>query len=155
MLGHLHAQVPLADAGRVIAVFFEQTGDRHAARLDQRLVVSVQNSALQPRSPVVTARQNTVPRRRANRRTAVSIGKDHAGRRQPIQVRRGNFAITIQTLHVAVAQIVRKDINDVGFGMILRHFGGRAVAKRKCDQVDDGELSDSVRHCVQGTTSRW
>ena len=70
----------------------------------------------------------------------MGVGEHHALRGQAIHVGRGDLAVLrIQALNVAVAQVVRKDIDDVGATGVTRCcrsaccpalFGGRCRCAR-------------------------
>jgi len=49
----------------------------------------------------------------------VGVREGHAGRGDAIEVGCGDFAVFIQTLEIAIAEIVAENIDDVGF------FGGQ------------------------------
>ena len=71
------AEVPLADAGGVVAVLLEQRGDGHAAGLDQGRGVSAEHALLEPRPPGVSAGEDAVAGGRADRRAGVGVGEAH------------------------------------------------------------------------------
>jgi len=55
----------------------------------------------------------------------MSVGEPHALRREPIDMRRGNFpALRVVALHIAVTEVVGEDDEDVGLGGVPRGGGG-------------------------------
>ena len=121
-------EVPLADRGGGVAVLFQQSRHREPVGRDERIVIgAVEHALLQVRAPRVAARQQAVARGRADGGAAVRIGEGHALRDQPVEVRRLDFsALGVERLHVAVAQIVGEDVDDVGLGSWGCGEGGRS-----------------------------
>src|SRR5439155_647492 len=60
------------------AVVVEEFGDRNSAGLDQGLPIPSQHALLQLAPPAVPAGEDAVPRRSADRRATVGVGKSHA-----------------------------------------------------------------------------
>ena len=55
----------------------------------------------------------------------MSVGEPHALRREPIDMRRGNFpALRVVALHIAVTEVVGEDDEDVGLGGVRCGGGG-------------------------------
>jgi len=63
--------------------------------------------------PVIPARQNRIPCRRADRRRRMPVGKDHSLLRNPIDVRRRNLRFRIQSGHITKALIIGHDENNI------------------------------------------
>ena len=131
--------MPFANTGGAVVVSLQERRDGHSRSWNQRLVCTKQHASLQVCSPTVTARQNAVPRRRANGRTGVSIRKRDAGRCQRINLRRRDFSpLRIQALNVTVAQVIGQNVNDVRFA--VRLINGRSfwlcseIRSNKADQ---------------------
>ena len=43
------------------------------------------------------------------------IGKDHAGTREAIHVRRGDLTLRVEALHIAITEVVGEDEDEVRF----------------------------------------
>ena len=55
----------------------------------------------------------------------MSVGEAHALRREPVDVRRGNFpALRVVALDIAVTEVVGEDDEDVGLGGVRRGGSG-------------------------------
>ena len=105
------AQVPFAERGGGVAVLPEQFSHGEAAGRDERLAFAPQNTRLQPRTPVVPARENAVTRGSADGGTGMAVGEDHALGAQAVHVGRGNLAAAgIQGMDVTVSQIIEKNV---------------------------------------------
>ena len=82
---------------------------------DERRAVALQHAALQPGSPGVAAGEDAVARRRADGRDRVRIGEADALLGECVDVRRWDLAaLRVVGVHVAVAEIVAEDVDDVG-----------------------------------------
>ena len=116
------AEMPFAETRRVIAVLLQQRRHGQPLGCDQRRHVAIEHAVLQSRAPRVAPREQSVARRRADRRAAVGVRKGQPLRRQLVEVRRLDFAaLRIEALHVAVAEVVGENVNEVGFA---RGVGG-------------------------------
>ena len=120
--------MPLANAGGMIPGALHHPRDRPAVRLDQRTIKRPKHPALHLGPPGITASEEAIPGRRADRRRAVGIGETHSLRRQSIQIWRGDFRVRVVTPQVAVTQIVGQDNNDVG------PAGGTIGRKTQCNK---------------------
>ena len=110
----VQSQMPFAEAGGLIALFFEQGGYGELAGFDEGRGIAVEYPALQAGPPVIAAGKDTVAGGGADGGTAVGIGENHALRGQAIQIRRGQLAAGIETFYITIAEVVRQDVNDIG-----------------------------------------
>ena len=69
------------------------------------------------------------------------VGEDHPLVRQPVDPRRGNFALRIEATHIAIAQIVAEDVNHVGSA-----FGGLQMSDMTGGQKQSDKQNSSERH---------
>jgi hypothetical protein len=107
-------QMPFADDARVVTLLLQERRHRQLIPLDQRRDIAVKHVGLQPGSPGVASRKNTVAARRADRCARVRIRERHALRGQLVNIGRFDLAaLRIQALHIAVAEIVGQDINNI------------------------------------------
>ena len=100
------AQMPFADGRRTIALRFEQRGYVHPVRLEVVVV------ALPVQPPRITSREQSIARRRTDRRGRMRVGEPHAVAGEPVKVRRLDLRRTVAS-DVAVAKIIREDDDDV------------------------------------------
>lgn len=107
------AEMPLADAGGVIARIAEQRWQRDAARFDERVAVPPQHAARHPSSPRVSSGEQGIARRRAHGRCGVGVGESQPFARQPIEVRRRDAPGRVERSDIAVAEIVSEDQDDI------------------------------------------
>ena len=123
--GPIPAEMPLTNHRRAVAVLFCKGADRHPIRRDQRLAKHADNPALQFRAPVIAPGEQRVAGRRAHPGRRMSVGEAHALRREPVDVRRGNFpALRVVALDIAVTEVVGEDDEDVGLGGVRCGGGG-------------------------------
>ncbi len=107
--------MPLADAGRPVAVLLRQSPDREPIGSDQRRAPDLDDPLLQAGTPVISARQQRVTRRRATAAACVGVGETHSLGGQRIHVWRGDFAaLATIGLHIAITQVVGQDDEKVG-----------------------------------------
>ena len=85
----VHAEMPLADAGRRVALLPQHRRHRQLSRLEHRSVVSPGDAMKIP--PVMAARQHRVARRRADAGGAMPVGEAQSLGREPVEMRRGNL----------------------------------------------------------------
>ena len=65
------------------------------------------------------------------------IGKRHPLRRQPIQIRRLDLpSQRVETLHIAITEIIAKNVNNVG--LPSRHFTREQLSQQSQQQGSDG-----------------
>ena len=128
------AEVPLADAGRRVAVLLQQRGHGWTVGVDEGLRPPREHGALEARAPRVASRENRITRRRADGRRGVGIGEAHALARQAVEVRRGDLRVTVVTAEVAVAEVIGEDVDDVRarrLGGLRWHRGNRDGEEEK------------------------
>ena len=66
------------------------------------------------------------------------LGKGHARRREPVDIRRGDFAApAAQAMHVAIAEVVGEDVDDVGLGWLV--IGGMQDGQRSQQQCGENK----------------
>ena len=123
------AEMPLAEAGGVVALLAQHGGDGQAAGRNERARAAVEHAVLQPRAPGIAAGEQTVARRRADRRARMAVGAGQSLTCQPVHVRRGDLAVGVEALHVAIAQIIGQQVDDVrstrrGLGAMVAQCGG-------------------------------
>ena len=80
-------QVPLADAARMITVLLKQCRNSQPILRNQRVAVYADDTRLELRAPIITTGQDTITRRRTDRRAGVGIGKYHALLSQTVDIR--------------------------------------------------------------------
>lgn len=114
----VHAEVPFADAGGVVALALEHGGDGEAPLLDEARAETAEDGFLQLAAPVVAAGDDTVTRGRADGGGGVCVGEDDALTREAVYVRGGDLAFGVQAAHVTIAEVVAEDEDEV------RLFGG-------------------------------
>lgn len=133
--------MPFANTGRSVAsLLLQQSRQSQAFGRDQRRAEPVQNAGLQARPPVVPARKHAVAAGRANGRSGMGLGERHALRRKPVDTWRCDFAaFRIQTMHIAVAEIVTQNINDVR--CFRRRIGSLEYGHRR--QQQSGTVTES------------
>ena len=129
-------QMPLADAGRRIALLREEGGDGAAVGGDQRRGVAVGNAALERRAESVTPRQNAVARGRADRRARMGVGEGHPFPAERVDGRSSNPRFFIQGRHVAVAHVVGQDKDDVGLRGTGQRRGQGGSRNERCTLVE-------------------
>jgi hypothetical protein len=66
------------------------------------------------------------------------VRENHALVREPVHVWRGDLPIRIQRMHVAVAQVIAKDVNDVG----LWGRRGKSSARAQARKADSEEKTN-------------
>ena len=110
----VHAQVPFAHAGGAVALLLEHGGDGLPPRLDQGPGHSGQHQIFQFGAPVVPAGHQCVPGGGAHGGRGVAVGKAHALPGQPINVLGVDLGLGVHAGHVAVAQIVGEEEDDIG-----------------------------------------
>ena len=108
--------MPLPNRRSRVAVLLEKCGHGEPSGGDERWVVgAIEHACLQPRPPRITPREQSIAGGRADGGAAVRIGKRHALQREFVEVRCLDFpALRIEALHIAIAEIVGEDVNDVG-----------------------------------------
>src|SRR5262245_445133 len=106
--------MPLPETGGVIPLRLEERGHRHPSRLNEPRAEPPQHARLQLGAPGIAPRHQSVPRGGADRRAGMRIGENHPLRRDPIEIRRWNFSLRIKALHIAVAEVVAENEDDVG-----------------------------------------
>ena len=101
-------------------------------RIDERIAFAPEHTAGEVRSPGVTAGEEPIPRRRADRGIGMRIDVAHAFTREPVDVRRRDAALGIERADVAIAEIVGIDDDDVGLvrGVAAKANLGRAAPPR-------------------------
>ena len=114
------SEVPLADGGSGVAIFLQQGWHGETILGDEwRIVGAVEHALLEPAAPRVTTGEQAVARGRADGGAAVGVGERHALRGEAVEVGRLNFpARRVERLHVAVAEIVGEDVDDIGSGAL-------------------------------------
>ena len=118
----LMAEVPLADAHGLVALRFQQGGERGLG-LGETGLIRRHEHVGHAGSGGVAAGEQRRPRRGANGIGGIELREAHALRRHAVQVGRANFGAV--TAEVAIAEIVGVDHDDVG--RALRR-GGEADA---------------------------
>lgn len=123
--------MPFANARGAVALLFEDSGDRKATRLQQGRRETIEDTAFQAGAPGIATSQESITRRRAHGRGGVCVSKDPARSGQPVQVRGPDLRGGVEAGDVSVAEVVRKDDDDVR---------GRRCSNRLGDtQGDNGE----------------
>ncbi len=118
--GPLPAEMPFADSAGVIAELASEAGNGHALRRDERGTPEIDDAGLQRAAPVIAAGEQGVARGRAHAGGGMRIGKTHALCGEAIDVRRVDFATRgIVATDIAVAEVIGKDHDDIGF--VRRH----------------------------------
>ena len=106
-----------------------EAADGESVRCDERTLPRTHDAGLQTAAPVIAPREERVARGRTHARGRMRICETHPGLRQPIHVRRGDFSARgIVALHIAVAEIVGQNNDDVRFGA----GGARRGVRREC-----------------------
>ena len=108
-----HAEVPLAEATRRVALLPEQTGDRQTVLRDERGRETAEHPGLQTGPPVVATGEEAVTGRRADARRRVPVREPHSAFGQRIQLRGRDLALRIIGTEVAEALVVGQDDDDV------------------------------------------
>ena len=120
-------QVPLADAGRVVAVLAQQGCHGRPLRLDERQLVVVEHLLLQRAAPAIAAGEQAVAGRRADRGRRVHVGEAHTMAGQTIHVRGGNPGVAVVAARIPVTHVVGEEANDVRQaghgGSMIEHIG--------------------------------
>lgn len=104
--------MPFAHDGRTVAGLPEHFGQGDQAGIDQQGRVAGQDFGVVV-APGVDARQQAVAARRAGSRGGVAVGKAHAAVGQVIDIRGFEGRLPVGA-HIAVAQVVEVDDEDVG-----------------------------------------
>ena len=126
------AKVPLANARGSVAVLLRKSPDRESIGRNQRRAPFADDSLLQSRAPVISARQQRVTRGRAAAATAVSVRETHSLRGKIVHVRRRNLAaLRIIALHIPITEVVGQDDEEVG----TRAGSERRAAQDACQQA--------------------
>ena len=133
-LDPVHPQVPLADTRRVIASSLQHLGHGQPVLLNQSRTQPTEYAALQLRAPRIPPGHHAVPRRRTNARAAVGIGKRHPLFGDLVQARRGDLAVRIEALHIAVPEVIAQDEHNVRTRESLRRKQGRAHCEEQREQ---------------------
>ena len=129
------SQVPLPDAGGVIAGALQDLGKQHRIRREVAPAVSrrvrADDAGHADQLGIATAQQGC-PRRRADRAVGVGLRELHAARQEAVDPRRLQVFGAVAG-QVACAQVVDQDDDDVGGEGLLRHGGsGRSGRCRAC-----------------------
>ena len=133
----LVAEVPLTDAHGLVALRFQQRGERGFA-IGEAGRVGRHEHVGHAGARGVAARQQRRPRRRANRIGGIELREADSLRRHAIQVGRADFGAV--AAEVAIAQIVGVDHDDIG--RPLRRSGGERRRRRpfaeSCGAPEEG-----------------
>ena len=126
ILGPVPAKMPLPDKCSVVTLPLQKRRHRHSPLLNEVSGIATQNTLFHPRAKRIPPGQNPVASRGANRGIGMSIRKDHPFFRHLIRSRRGDPTLRVSTPEISVAQIIGKNINNIGFGRIAEgHHGKR------------------------------
>ena len=132
-IGHVaagHAEMPLTERCRSIALTFAKRCERQAIGLDVQWRIGRQYLAvLDGRAPIVTAGHQPVTRRRTNRAGSIGLGEPSPLSRKPIHVWRLHPLRAI-TPCAAPTVIVSKNENNVWLERLLRS------SHRDCNQSE-------------------
>ena len=141
VLRPIHPEMPLAHARRRVALVLQHLRHGEPPLLDQPRAQPAEHAALELRAPVVAPRDHAVARRRADGGRRVRIRKFHPERGEPVHVRRRDFSVRIEALHIADAQIVRENKDDV---RLLRRDG-------ECGRQHDEEQGEDAHRATMQT----
>src|SRR5688572_3564312 len=126
------AEVPLAEARRRVAAFFEHLRQQPFIGM-QSIAAGVVESALQADAVRITAREQRCARRRADRLRNIEAGEARPFRRHPVEMRRLEPARALAA-HVRIPHVIRDDEND-----IRQALGGVERGQRSQQQRSEGE----------------
>src|SRR3954462_9368153 len=99
--------MPFANARRAIALLLGQAADCQSIGCDQRPFPDVNDSSLQPASPMVAAGEKSIARGGAAAGGTMSIGEANALLGEAVDIRRADLTVRgVIALDIAVAEIV-------------------------------------------------
>ena len=149
LIGPVPAEMPFADAGGRIPLLPEHGRHGGAGGRDHGRSVRGKDAVLHPRPPVVAAGENAVARGRADRCRSMRIGEGHPLRRELVEVRRRDLAaLRVQALHIAVAEVVGEDVDDVGFCGLRRR--GCGLCGEGCEVCNGGRSGSEEKGFHRG-----
>ena len=114
-----HAEMPLTETARCVALLLEQASDGQPILGDERRREATEDSGLQARTPMVATGQQAVAGRRADAGRGVPVGEAEAALGQGIQIRCRDLALRVVRREIPEALIVGQDDDDI------RTVGGR------------------------------
>ena len=145
------AEMPFPNRRRAIPLLLEQPRQREPSGSDERLAEITNDARLQPRAPMIAPREQSVARRRTHTARCVRVGEAHPLRRKRVHVRRGDLAaLRVVAPHIAIAEIVGKDEEDVRLVPASLRLGGTGLAAKNAKQH---KLNDKTFHGFDGMPS--
>ena len=115
------AEMPFANHASVVALVVKQLRQRDAFVRDERALPLPHDAALESTAPIVPPRQQPVPRRRTHAGRRMCVHKTHPLARQPVNRRRLQAQLRIESGNRINPHIIAEDDDDVRF---LRCGGG-------------------------------
>jgi hypothetical protein len=107
-----HAEMPFADVRGAVALFFQHISQRGLLHPDLVLLRRI-DVVIHPEAGGKLAAHDAHARWHANGRDGVGAGELRALRREPVEMRCGNFRVA-KGLQIGIAHVVGEDDEEVG-----------------------------------------
>jgi len=119
-VGVAEVEVPFPEDGSVVALGFEEGSNGGSVGGDEVGAEPGDDAALEAGAPAVASGEEAIAGGSADGGSGVRVGKDHARSGECVEV--GCFDLStfgVEDLHIAVAEIVAKEDDDVGLGLLV------------------------------------
>ena len=123
LLRPMPAKMPFADHASVVALGLEQFRQSEARIANERSLPLADDAALEPAAPIVTARQQSISRGRANAGGRMGVHEAHAPAGQAVDGRCLEPHLWVECRDGINPHVVAKDDDDVG-SLRRGHRGG-------------------------------